>query len=156
MTTNYPIPNGRMLLESIGLSRERLNAGRNLKIKVPVPAQLLKELLTMAAANLPFDIDFYLSTYPDIRSAYEAGEISDPRSHFIQEGYVEGRFGSKPEVDPEYYMATYPDVRAILESNAGEVKSALDHYLRWGAFEGRCPNPDVELDVKRWKAMLAR
>jgi hypothetical protein len=149
------VPNGRLLLESIGLSRERLNAGRNLRIKVPVPAQLLKELLTIAAANLPFDLEFYLSTYPDIRDAYEAGEISDPQSHFIQEGYIEGRFGSKPDVDQLYYMETYPDVKAILDSG-GDVTSALDHYLRWGAFEGRFPNLQSESNMKRWMAMIGR
>src|SRR5665213_2683270 len=101
------IPNGRLLLETIGLSRERLNAGRKLKVKVPVPAQLLKELLTIAASTLPFDLDFYLSTYPDIKHAYDTGRIADPRTHFVEEGYIEGRFGSKPSVDEQYYTTTY-------------------------------------------------
>jgi hypothetical protein len=149
------VPNGRFLLDTIGLSRDRLNAGRRLGLKVPVPAQLLKELLTIAASTLPFDLDFYLATYPDIKKAYDSGLISDPRTHFIQEGYIEGRFGSKPDVDEKYYTTTYADVRAVINAGSG-VASALDHYLQAGVFEGRFPNPEGELNVKQWNAILGR
>lgn len=141
-----------MLLEVIGLNRERLNAG--LRNKVAVPAQLLKALLSLAASTLPFDREFYLSTYPDIRSAFDAGRIADPRTHFIEEGYLEGRFGARPDVDEEYYRATYPDVRTAITS--GNVASALDHYLRAGAFEGRFPNVDTVPSIKRWLTILGR
>ena len=148
------LPNGRLLLEAVGLTRDRLNAGRNLKAKVPVPAQLLKELLSVAASTLPFDMDFYLTTYPDIKSAYEAGRISDPRQHFVEEGYLEGRFGSKPNVDEEYYINMYKDVRAVIAG--GGIASGLDHYLRSGAFEGRFPNSESEKTIKRWMSILGR
>jgi hypothetical protein len=146
------LPNGRLLLEVIGLNRERLNAG--LRNKVAVPAQLFKTLLSLAASTLPFDREFYLSTYPDIKSACESGRIADPKTHFIEEGYLEGRFGAKPNVDEEYYKCTYPDVRAAIAS--GSVDSALDHYLRAGAFEGRFPNIDCAPTAKRWLTILGR
>jgi hypothetical protein len=148
----HGLPNGRLLLEVIGLNRDRLNSG--LKNKIAVPSQLFKALLTLAASTLPFDRDFYLSTYPDIKSACESGRISDPRIHFIEEGYLEGRFGSNPKVDEEYYQTTYPDVKAAIAS--GSVASALDHYLRAGAFEGRFPNADCVTSAKRWLAILGR
>jgi hypothetical protein len=116
--------------------------------------QLLKELITIAAATLPFDLDFYLTTYPDIREAHDAGRIADPRKHFIEEGYIEGRFGSKPNVDEEFYKSTYPDVKDAIAT--GGVKSALDHYLGAGAFEGRCLNSESIASTKRWLAILGR
>ena len=146
------IPNGRLLIESLGFTRDRLTAG--IKSKVAVPAQLLKELLAIAASTLPFDLDFYLAQYPDIRQAHDAGQIADPRTHFIEQGYLEGRFGSKPDVDEEYYKSTYPDVKAAIAS--GDVESALDHYLRAGAFEARFPNSESVADSKRWLAILGR
>jgi hypothetical protein len=144
------IPNGRFLLESVGLSQERLAVG----IKVGIPTQLLKELLRIVASTLPFELDFYLATYPDIREAYKAGRIADPRTHFIEAGYMEGRFGSKPNVDENYYRNTYPDVEAAIA--AGELNSALEHYLRGGAFEGRLPNSESVASVERWLAILGR
>jgi hypothetical protein len=149
------LPNGRLLLGTIGLTHERLNAGRKLKAKVSVPAQLLKELLTIAASTLPFDLDFYLSTYPDIKSAYEAGRIPDPRKHFVEEGYIEGRFGSPPHVDEKYYTTKYKDVRDAVDADGG-VSSALEHYLKAGAFEGRCPNAESEAALNRWMTLLGR
>jgi hypothetical protein len=146
------IPNGRLLIESIGLTRDRLTAG--VKSKVAVPAQLLRELLTIVASTLPFDLDFYLSAYPDVRKAHDAGQITDPRKHFIEQGYIEGRFGSKPDVDEEYYKDTYPDVKAAIAT--GDVESALDHYLRAGAIEARCPNSESVANTKRWLAILGR
>ena len=152
MRESQDIPNGRLIIESIGLSRERLTAGT--KSKVAVPAQLLRELLSLVASALPFDLDFYLTTYPDIRQAHEAGRIADPRKHFIDEGYIEGRFGSKPKVDEEFYKNTYPDVKSAIAS--GVVESAVNHYLRAGAFEARFANSESIESTKRWLAILGR
>jgi hypothetical protein len=146
------VPNGRLLIESIGLSRERLTAG--IKSKVAVPTQLLKELLTIVASTLPFDLDFYLATYPDIREAFGTGRIANPRTHFIEEGYIEGRFGSKPNIDEEFYKNTYPDVKAAIAT--GVVESAFDHYMRAGAFEARFPNSEGVANTKRWLAIFGR
>ena len=146
------IPNGRLLTESIGLSQDRFAAG--IKSRVGVPTQVLKELIRIMASTLPFDLDFYLSTYPDIREAYEAGEIADPRTHFVEQGYIEGRLGADPNVDEEFYKNTYPDVKAAIA--AGELKSALEHYLRAGAFEARFPNSGSVANTKRWLALLGR
>jgi hypothetical protein len=146
------IPNGRLLTESIGLSQDRFAAG--IKSKVGVPTQVLKELIRVMASTLPFDLDFYLSTYPDIREAYEAGEIADPRTHFVEQGYIEGRLGADPNVDEEFYKNAYPDVKAAIA--AGELKSALEHYLRAGAFEARFPNSGSVANTKRWLALLGR
>ena len=146
------VPNGRFLIESIGLSQDRLDA--SIKTKVGVPTQLLKELLRIMASTLPFDLDFYLSTYPDLRQAYDTGGIADPRTHFIEQGYIEGRLGSKPNIDEDFYKNAYPDVRAAID--AGQLKSAFEHYSRAGVFEARFPNPESVSNIKRWLAILGR
>lgn len=146
------IPNGRFLIESIGLTQDRLDA--TLKTKVGVPTQLLRELIKIMASTLPFDRDFYLSTYPDIREAYDDGRITDPRTHFIEQGYFEGRLASKPNIDEQYYRSTYPDVGAAIE--AGELQSAMEHYLRAGVFEARFPNSESVTATKRWLEILGR
>jgi hypothetical protein len=149
---NPTIPNGRFLIESIGLTQDRLEA--NLKTKVGVPTQVLRELIRIMASTLPFDRDFYLSTYPDIREAYDDGRVADPKMHFVEQGYFEGRLGSKPNIDEEYYRAMYPDVGAAIE--AGELQSALEHYLRAGVFEARFPNSESVAGTKRWLEILGR
>jgi hypothetical protein len=152
MKDSNSIPNGRLLIESIGLTQDRLDAG--IKTKVGVPTQLLKELLRIMASTLPFDTDFYLTAYPDIREAYDTGQIGEPRTHFIEQGYIEGRLGSKPNIDEDYYKNAYPDVKAAID--AGELKSALEHYSRAGVFEGRFPNSESVANIKRWLTILGR
>ena len=153
VTEPNSIPNGRLVTDIIGLSQDYLLFAGN-KSKVAVPAQLLKELLTIAASTLPFEQDFYLATYPDIRKAYAAGRLADPRTHFIEVGYIEGRLGSNPNIDEEYYKRAYPDVAAAIAT--GALKSALDHYLRAGALEGRCPNSKSVSNARRWAVILGR
>lgn len=139
-------------MESIGLTQDRIDA--SVKSKVGVPTRLLRELIKIMAATLPFDRDFYLSTYSDVREAYDDGRIEDPRTHFVEQGYLEGRLGAKPNIDEEFYRSTYPDVGAAID--AGELHSGLEHYLRAGVYEGRFPNSDSVAGTKHWLAILGR
>jgi hypothetical protein len=146
MTDRFSVylPNGTKLMSGLMLSRERLNTGA--KMAIPIP--LLKSVLSIAIGALPFDERFYLSTYPDIRNALSAGLIDDPRAHFVEEGYFEGRLGALPDFDEAFYKATYPDVAAAIEK--GDVGSAVDHYVGVGAAEGRSASRvDMEAS-RRW------
>jgi hypothetical protein len=142
------LPNGRLLLEGLMLTQERFRGGS--KAAVPLPA--LRALLVVAVSTLPFDQEFYLSTYPDIRDAFQSEDITDLKLHFIEEGYLEGRFGAKPDVDEEFYRDTYPDIAAAVAR--GEVESCLDHYVRSGAAEGRFANPRDMQVTNRWLELL--
>lgn len=144
------LPNGQFLLNGIMLTRERLEAGS----KVAIPLSVLKAILVAAASSLPFDEAFYRSTYPDLRDAHEAGDISDLRTHFIESGYFEGRIGSKPDVNEQFYKETYPDVANAIAN--GDVESAFDHYMRAGAFEGRFANVTDMENMKRWLTLLGQ
>ena len=105
MTYTATLPNGRVLLAGMMLTRERLRTG----IKAAVSVPILRAILSAATAQLPFDEDFYLATYPDIKDAYSAGQIADLHEH-----YLEGRLGTMPEFDADFYMASYPDVAEAL------------------------------------------
>lgn len=132
------------------LSQERLRSGSKAAISLPI----LKAILIGATSGMPFDEDFYSLTYPDLRAAYDAGDVADLRTHFVEEGYFEGRFGAKPEVNEQFYQETYPDVAAAVAR--GDVSSGLDHYMRAGAFEGRFANAEDMDSVKRWNSLMGR
>jgi len=144
------IPNGAFLLNIVMLSRERLRAGAKAAILLPI----LRQILEVAVSKLPFEEDFYLATYPDISAAHTSGEVTDLRTHFIEEGYFEGRFGTKPNVDEEFYKETYPDVAAAIANR--DVGSALEHYMRAGAAEGRFANPEDKKVMTRWLQLAGR
>jgi hypothetical protein len=150
MAKSTNLPNGQFLLDCMMLNQERLRTGSKAAISLPV----LKAILVAATAVMPFDEEFYRSAYPDLRAAHEAGDVADLRTHFVEDGYFEGRFGSEPNVDEKFYRETYPDVAAAVAK--GDVKSGLDHYMRAGAFEGRFANAEDMEDVKRWNTLLGR
>ena len=57
--------------------------------RVVIKAQFLRLLLSMAVSQLPFDAEWYCEAHPDIREAFEAGEITDLREHFVSTGFFE-------------------------------------------------------------------
>lgn len=148
MKSPSTLPNGRVLLQGMMLSRERLQDGSKAAVSIP----LLKAILTVASSALPFDTEFYLAAYPDIREAYDAGRVVDVKAHFIEEGYFEGRLGTMPDIDEKFYKEMYPDVADAIAS--GQISSALDHYLRTGAAEGRCVNKAEWEASKYWRDLL--
>jgi hypothetical protein len=142
------VPHIEMFLQSLRISRDRLDS----RSKIAVDPRLLVHVLREIVKALPFDEAFYLTTYDDVAEAHGRGEIGDLHEHFIQAGFFEGRMGAEPEVDGAYYLATYPDVGQALA--AGQIASALDHYVQRGAAEGRAPSPATAPAVERWTAVL--
>jgi len=134
----------------MSMSLERLTA--NSRAKAPVQITLLRQLIALAVAGLPFDEDFYMSQYADIREAAAAGELADLKSHFVNQGYFENRFGSKPNLDEEFYRQNYPDVDKAISD--GSIGSGLEHYMRSGALEGRLANRDQFSSVNHWRKLL--
>ena len=148
VTTATYLPHVDLLMQALRISRDRLD-GRS---KVAVDPRLLLQLLRQIVACQPFDESFYLTTYEDIAIAHNSGEIGDLHRHFVETGFLEGRFGAAPAVDAAYYVATYPDVaRAIA---GGQIGSAQDHYVQRGAAEGRAPNAAAAADMARWLTAL--
>jgi hypothetical protein len=78
-----------------------------------------------------FDGEFYRQTYPDVAAAAVLG--LDPRQHFDNHGWKEGR-DPNALFDTSGYLDNYKDVAA-----AGV--NPLNHYMTFGAREGRDPSP---------------
>ena len=142
------MPHIELLLQSLRINRDRLTS----KSKIAIDARLLRTLLQSLVASTAFDEKFYLRTYPDVAQAVASGSITDPHRHFIEVGFIEGRFGAPPPVDEEYYRATYQDVAAAI-ANA-DVISGADHYMRSGAAEGRLPSAELAREVETWRSVL--
>ena len=142
------LPHVDLLMQALRISRDRLDS----RSKVAVDPRLLVQVLRQIVAAQPFDESFYLTTYEDVATAHNRGEIGDLHRHFIEAGFLEGRLGAAPVVDAAYYVATYPDVgRAIA---AGQIGSAEEHYIQRGAAEGRAPDAATAEQVERWMTVL--
>ncbi len=142
------LPHIDMLLQALRVSRERL-AGKS---KIAIDAKLLRTLIQIAVAHLPFSAEFYAQHYPDLAEAHAAGKIPDLHRHFIDSGFFEGRFGVLPPVDEDFYAALYRDVATAIER--GDVASGAEHYMRSGAAEGRVPNAALKPVIDHWNSML--
>ena len=143
------LPHIDLLLQSMRISRERLNS----RSKVAIDTRLLRTLLQSLVRQLPFDPAFYLQQNPDIAAAYEAGKIPDLHRHFYESGFFEGRFGAPPPVDEDFYTANYQDIGTAIRR--GDVASGAEHYMRSGAAEGRLPSEAMRPHVEQWTAVLS-
>lgn len=143
------LPHIDLLLKSMNISRERLRS----RSKVAIDTRLLRTLLYSLASQMPFDPHFYLAENEDVAAAYEKGEITDLRRHFIESGFIEGRFGAPPVVDEPFYANSYKDIGAAIRR--GDIMSATEHYVRAGAAEGRIPSEAMRPEVQRWAAALS-
>jgi hypothetical protein len=142
------LPHIDLLLQALRVNRERLNS----KSKIAIDAKLLRNLLQLVVLNMPFSAEFYAKTYPDLAEAHASGQIPDLHRHFIDSGFLEGRFGAPPPVDEAYYTALYRDVAIAVER--GDVVSGAEHYMRSGAAEGRIPNAELKSTIDHWNGML--
>ena len=142
------LPHIDMFLRALRINRERLGS----KSKIAVDARLLRHLLQSLAAAAPFSDEFYLQNNPDIAQAHAGGQIENLRTHFVEQGYFEGRSGAEPMVNETYYASTYPDVADAVRR--ADVTSGTEHYLRSGAAEGRIPNPLVKSEIDGWASVL--
>lgn len=143
------LPHIEQLLQSLRISRDRLNS----RSKVAIDTRLLRTLLQCLARQLPFDAAFYLANNPDIASAHAAGQIADLHEHFVEAGFFEGRFAAAPAVDEPFYAAAYKDIGAAIKR--GELVSGAEHYMRSGAAEGRIPSEALRPEVERWAMLLS-
>jgi hypothetical protein len=143
------LPHIELILQSLRISRERL-ASRS---KVAIDTRLLRALLETVATQVPFDPQFYLEQNPDVALAHKAGQITDLHKHFVETGFLEGRFGARPLVDEAFYNAQYKDIAPAVRR--GDIASATEQYIRAGAAEGRVPSEAARPAIERWTSVLS-
>jgi hypothetical protein len=142
------VPHIDLFLQALRINRERLDS----RSKIAIDARLLRALLQTIVESAPFSEEFYLQNYPDIAKAHAAGDLPDPKRHFVERGYFEGRLGAPAEVDEAYYLRRYPDVeQAVLR---GDLKSIAEHFHQSGYAEGRTPSAALEPFMERWLAAM--
>jgi hypothetical protein len=85
------------------------------------------------------DVDeaWYLSRYPDIADAIKQGLVSDARSHFIHDGYFEGRLPFAIHIDEAYYLKQNAGVADFVRR--GLLETGQQHFDENGYKEGRLP-----------------
>lgn len=96
-----------------------------------------------------FDPVWYLSQYPDVADAIEAGIVISPLHHYMGHDGTE-TFSPNPYFDEAYYLNSYPDVRAAIER--GVFRNGYAHFLWAGIAEGR--NPSSDFDIVAFSAGL--
>ncbi len=148
MTSRSYVPHIDLLLQSLRITRERLNS----KSRIAIDTELLRALLQALVRSQPFSPQFYAETYPDLAEGLAEGRIPNARRHMIDSGYFEGRMGAPPKIDEDFYLALYPDIAAAIER--GEIASAAEHYVRAGAAEGRIPHPAMQDEINHWNRIL--
>src|SRR6185312_3424925 len=75
-----------------------------------ISQESLVQAVKLLLRGIDVDETWYVTTYPDIAEAIEAGAVKSAKNHFIENGYFEGRLPFELSVDEDWYLTAYPDV----------------------------------------------
>jgi hypothetical protein len=95
------------------------------------------QLIRRAIIDVPVNEPWYLERYPDIAEAIVQGIVLSSKSHFINDGYFEGRLPFPIQVDERYYLTQNPGVAEHVRK--GDLASGQQHFDENGYQEGRLP-----------------
>ncbi len=144
------VPHYDAILHSIGNSREKLDGQTHIEI----PVSLFKFLLQHTLVNSEFNAAGYLAANRDIQEAAKKGQMQDPKVHYVNFGFFEGRRGATPAVDENWYRRNYSDIAAAVRK--GDIKSGSDHFDTIGAEEYRAPAANYLADALEWKKVSGK
>jgi hypothetical protein len=97
----------------------------------------LVQLIRRLIVGVEVDEKWYLERYQDIAQAIQEGIVSSARSHFVNDGYFEGRVPFSIAVDEKYYLSHNPGVADYVRQ--GMLQSGQQHFDENGYKEGRLP-----------------
>ena len=106
-----------------------------------------------------YDESYYLAENPSVAAAKANHSIADGFQQFIDAGFWNGLLGNSAPAnyvspltpvtgdaatffDDVYYLENNPDVRTAVFN--GSIASGLDHFLKYGQFEGRRPSTQYD------------
>lgn len=98
---------------------------------VVVDKDLFVEWLRSVIEKEPFDEEWYLQTYSDVREAVSAGFLKSGHEHYISTGYFEGRLPGLFGFEAGKYIELNPDLHDFTKDQA------LQHFIHSGYGEGR-------------------
>jgi glycosyltransferase involved in cell wall biosynthesis len=108
--------------------------------RITKPVNLTAE--EIEAARAEFDVDYYLSQQPDIKSS-----DLEPLEHYLYYGWKEG-FDPSPDFSTKFYLKNY----SVID------KSGLQpfvHYVMHGKQERREPAPYYKRDLKNFQPLVS-
>jgi hypothetical protein len=94
-------------------------------------------MLRRLIAGVQVDEAWYLERNPDIAEAIKQGIVESVKSHFLHDGYFEGRMPFPVHVDERYYLFENSDLIDYVRE--GKIKSGQQHFDKDGYREGRLP-----------------
>jgi hypothetical protein len=106
-------------------------------LKASCPYENFVQMIRRLIADVPVDEAWYMERYPDLAEAVSQGVIASPKSHFVNDGYFEGRLPFPISVDERYYLTQNPGVADFVRK--GDLKSGQQHFDEHGYQEGRLP-----------------
>jgi hypothetical protein len=95
--------------------------------------QMIRRLLI----GVEVDEKWYMQRYPDIADAIRQGIVASAQSHFVNDGYFEGRLPFPIRVDERYYLSKNEGVADYIRR--GMLESGQQHFDENGYMEGRLP-----------------
>lgn len=113
-------------------------AGEAGAARFDISRPFLIRLLRPMFDRLRFEPKWYQSAYPDINAAYQAGSLTDLKSHYCEFGFFEHRLPCFVAVDETFYLSEYPDIGTAVSE--GRIASAQWHFETFGFREGRLPS----------------
>ncbi|MEG4850042.1 calcium-binding protein [Microcoleus sp. B5-D4] len=105
-----------------------------------------------------FDEQYYLSQYPWLKPAIDAGIITSGREHFEKFGQAAGLTKISRYFDEETYLEGNPELKPFVRTvnpNA-PFATGLDHFIQYGYEEGRTrvsPDYDEAFYLKRYPVL---
>ena len=157
--SNHCMPARQLLLQSHRGKKIMCIAARGRLVKYLPPFEVLKSHLTFSTvdgdlmvscsyenlvqlvrrliAGVEVDEKWYLERYQDIAAAMDQGIVSSAQSHFVNDGYFEGRVPFKIKVDERHYLAQNPGIADYVRR--GMLESGQQHFDENGYEEGRLP-----------------
>jgi hypothetical protein len=95
------------------------------------------EMVRRLVQGVEVDEAWYLERYPDIADAIRQGIVSSARSHFVHDGYFEGRMPFPIRVEEAWYLQQNAGVDDYVRR--GLLESGQQHFDENGYNEGRLP-----------------
>lgn len=120
--------------------------------KIQIDAPLLRQIISEALMNRPFNERAYRIANPDVDQACRSGTIKSAHEHFAFNGFFEGRSAGDAVVDEKWYVAAYPDL--AVAARDGALSDLTRHFNETGRSEGRVCSALQLKERRRWERVL--
>ncbi len=122
----FDIVKARLAIESV-----------NGELRVSGSYEEFVNMVRRMIAGIEVDEKWYLARYPDIAEAIAQGIVHSAQTHFVNDGYFEGRQPFGIQVNERWYLTQNTGVADYVRQ--GKLESGQQHFDENGYKEGRLP-----------------